>query len=361
MSPFTNHVGLGLFGIVFPENSSITLRTYLAKSGWFFNHYPRLSIVPLPKRDPQGQCPWHHLLSPQSHRIVKDVQGTEKRRNRGCQSTTVHQNISCQIMPYTHTHVWMMFDVCEYKDIHLRYLGLDTTPNKKTKIFTQLWICFPILFSPRVVTLQSSDPALPLACQCRRWPPQAGWNSENPSDFGDCGAALSFSLSETHHFWSSHFNMQNTSDHYHDRLEKHKVQVKIHRLLLHKNMNQSYAIYIFFIIFLELYNDIHHKGERPSNQVDHFRRSLQKHPETPTSKGLRSLLSLPLANATLLHAEYCPKPTLLKEENGLDQNSGHEHVHVCIYIYIFIQKIYAKYQYMIFDMYMCAYIPLRNG
>ena len=85
------------------------------------------------------------------------------------------------------------------KNIHLRYLGL-------------------------VVTLESSDPALPLACQCRRWPPQAeaGWNSENPSDFGDCGAALSFSLSETHHFWSSHFSMQNTSDHYHDRLEKSK-------------------------------------------------------------------------------------------------------------------------------------------
>lgn len=102
-------------------------------------------------------------------------------------------------MPYTHTHVWMMFDVCKYKDIHLRYLGL-------------------------VVTLESSDPALPLACQCRRWPPPAGWKSENPSDFGDCGAALSFSLSEPHHFWSSHFNMQNTSDHYHDRLEKQKVQ-----------------------------------------------------------------------------------------------------------------------------------------
>lgn len=205
-----------------------------------------------------------------------------------------------------------MFDVCKYKDIHLRYLGL-------------------------VVTLESSDPALPLACQCRRWPPQAGWNSANPSDFGDCGAALSFSLSETHHFWSSHFSMQNASDHYHDRLEKQKVQVKIHRLLLHKNVNQSYPIYIFFIIFLELYNDIHHKGERPSNQVDHFRRSLQKHPR---NQRLRSLLSLPLANATLLHAEYCPKPTLLKEENGLDQNGGHEHVHV--HIYIFIQK----YNYM---------------
>lgn len=200
--------------------------TYYSSHRWKFTDV-RLSIVAVnfhcASAEKGPTRPLSMASSPvtDAHRIVKDVQGTATPAfwclwsEVANQLSTVHWNISCKIMTYTHTHVWMMFDVCKYKDIHLRYLGLGTTPTKKPKIFTQLWIFFPILFSPRVVTLESSDPALPLACQYRRWPPQVGWNSENPSDFGDCGAAR-----ETHHFWSSHFNMQNTFDNYNDRLEK---------------------------------------------------------------------------------------------------------------------------------------------